>query len=117
MFKATAASCIGYRFAGDATTLDASPSESKTRSGYQQPHVAVIGAGGFGGWTALNLLRKGAKVTLLDTWGPGNARSSSGCERRMIHSQLYAVGSTGSNKEVYRQLYMDMITRSLQLWR
>ena len=117
VLKATAASFIGYRFAGDAATLDASPSESKTRSGYQQPHVAVIGAGGFGGWTALNLLRKGAKVTLLDTWGPGNARASSGCERRMIHSQLYAVGSTGSNKEVYRPLYMDMITRALQLWR
>ena len=108
---------MGYRFAGDAATLDASPSEGKTRSRYQGSHVAVIGAGAFGGWTALNLLRKGAKVTLLDTWGPGNARASSGCERRMIHSQLYAVGSTGSNKEVYRPLYMDMITRALQLWR
>ena len=31
-----------------------------------KPNVAVIGAGAFGGWTALNLLRSGAKVTLLD---------------------------------------------------
>ena len=38
-------------------------------------HVAVIGAGAFGGWTALNLLRRGTKVTLVDAWGPGNSRS------------------------------------------
>lgn len=29
-------------------------------------HVAVIGAGAFGGWIALYLLRRGAKVTLVD---------------------------------------------------
>ena len=29
-----------------------------------QPHIAVIGAGAFGGWTALYLLRGGARVTL-----------------------------------------------------
>ena len=104
MLKVTAASIIGYQLAGDAATLNASLTDEKIRNRYQQSHIAVIGAGGFGGWTALSLLRKGAKVTLLDTWGPGNARASSGCERRMIHSQLYAVGSTGSNKEVYRPL-------------
>ncbi len=117
VLKATVASILGYQLAGDAATLNASLTDEKIRNRYQQSHIAVIGAGGFGGWTALSLLRKGAKVTLLDTWGPGNARASSGCERRMIHSQLYAVGSTGSNKEVYRPLYMDMITRALQLWR
>ncbi|MFQ5790790.1 MAG: FAD-dependent oxidoreductase, partial [Acidobacteriota bacterium] len=46
--------------------------------------VAVIGAGAFGGWTALELLRRGARVTLLDAWGPGNARASSGGETRII---------------------------------
>ena len=40
--------------------------------------VAVVGAGAFGGWSALHLLRKGAKVTLVDSWGPGNSRASSG---------------------------------------
>ena len=29
-------------------------------------HVAVVGAGVFGGWTALALLRRGARVTLVD---------------------------------------------------
>lgn len=43
-------------------------------------HVAVVGAGAFGGWTALYLLRRGARVSLVDAWGPGNSRSSSGDE-------------------------------------
>src|SRR5207249_11000305 len=40
--------------------------------------VIVVGAGAFGGWTALELLRKGAKVVLVEAWGPGNSRASSG---------------------------------------
>src|SRR5438034_10901713 len=31
--------------------------------------VIVVGAGAFGGWTALELLRKGAKVVLVEAWG------------------------------------------------
>ncbi|MGH9460905.1 MAG: FAD-dependent oxidoreductase, partial [Vicinamibacteria bacterium] len=50
----------------------------------QGPRVVVVGAGAFGGWTALHLLRSGAKVTLLDTWGPGNSRASSGGDTRVI---------------------------------
>jgi glycine/D-amino acid oxidase-like deaminating enzyme len=48
--------------------------------------VAVVGAGAFGGWTALHLLRAGADVTLVDAWGPGHARSSSGDETRVIRT-------------------------------
>ena len=48
------------------------------------PHIAVIGAGAFGGWTALHLLERGARVTLLDAWGPGNSRASSGGETRVM---------------------------------
>ncbi len=48
--------------------------------------VAVVGAGAFGGWTALALRRAGADVTLIDAWGPGNARSSSGDETRVIRA-------------------------------
>ena len=29
-----------------------------------RPRIVVVGAGAFGGWTALNLLRNGARVTL-----------------------------------------------------
>ncbi len=48
--------------------------------------VAVVGAGAFGGWTALQLLRAGAQVTLVDAWGPGHGRSSSGDETRVIRA-------------------------------
>ena len=48
--------------------------------------VAVVGAGAFGGWTALHLQRAGAQVTLVDAWGPGNTRASSGGETRVIRT-------------------------------
>jgi len=69
-------------------------------------HVAVVGAGVFGGWTALNLLRRGARVTLVDAWGPGNSRASSGGETRVIR------GTYGAN-----QPYSKMAARAMQLWR
>lgn len=46
--------------------------------------VAVVGAGVFGAWTAYVLRREGAKVLLLDAYGPGNSRASSGGESRII---------------------------------
>ena len=50
------------------------------------PDIIVIGAGSFGGWTALNLQRNGSKVRLIDAWGPGNSRSTSGDETRGVRS-------------------------------
>ena len=72
----------------------------------QKPRVAVVGAGAFGGWTALYLLRRGARVTLLDAWGPGNSRASSGGETRVIRATY------GPDK-----VYVEMVARALQLWR
>jgi sarcosine oxidase len=71
----------------------------------RKPHVAVIGAGAFGGWTALHLLEKGARVTLLDAWGPGNSRASSGGETRIMR------GAYGPD-----QPYSELAARSLRLW-
>ncbi len=71
-----------------------------------KPHIAVIGAGAFGSWTALSLLRRGARVTLFDAWGPGNSRASSGGETRIIR------GGYGPN-----QPYTKMTARSFELWR
>jgi glycine/D-amino acid oxidase-like deaminating enzyme len=68
--------------------------------------VAVVGAGAFGGWTALELLRRGAKVTLIDAWGPGNARASSGGETRVIRATY------GS-----RAHYTAMALEALGRWR
>jgi len=69
-------------------------------------HVVVIGAGAFGGWTALELVRRGLRVTLVDAWGPGHARASSGGETRIIRATY------GS-----RAIYTTMATRALALWR
>src|SRR5262249_53500233 len=60
----------------------------------------------FGSWTALFLLRWGARVTLLDAWGPGNARASSGGETRIMRAGY------GPN-----QPYSRMAVRALTLWR
>src|SRR5687768_16341539 len=49
-------------------------------------HVIVVGAGVFGSWTALWLRRRGASVTLVDQYGPGNSLSSSGDESRVTRS-------------------------------
>ncbi|MGA7171314.1 MAG: FAD-dependent oxidoreductase [Candidatus Sulfotelmatobacter sp.] len=70
-----------------------------------KPHVAVIGAGAFGGWTALQLVECGARVTLLDAWGPGNSRASSGGETRIIR------GTYGPD-----QPYSKLAARALKLW-
>ena len=47
-------------------------------------NVVIVGAGCFGAWTAYHLVRSGQRVTLLDAYGPGNSRASSGGETRMI---------------------------------
>jgi sarcosine oxidase len=68
--------------------------------------VAVVGAGAFGGWTALDLRRAGAEVTLIDAWGPGNSRASSGGETRVIRT-IY--GPT--------RKYVEMAARAMALWK
>jgi sarcosine oxidase len=70
-----------------------------------KPHIAVVGAGAFGGWTALHLLERGARVTLLDAWGPGNSRASSGGETRIMR------GTYGPD-----QPYTELAARALKLW-
>jgi glycine/D-amino acid oxidase-like deaminating enzyme len=67
--------------------------------------VVVVGAGAFGGWTAYELARRGAHVTLIDAWGPGNVRASSGGETRVIRATY------GS-----RSTYTKMAKRALVLW-
>jgi sarcosine oxidase len=54
--------------------------------GGDRGHIVVIGAGAWGGWTSYELLRRGAKVTLVDAYGPGNSRATSGDETRGIRS-------------------------------
>jgi glycine/D-amino acid oxidase-like deaminating enzyme len=69
------------------------------------PRVVVVGAGAFGGWAALHLLRRGARVTLVDAWGAGHARASSGGETRVIR------GLYGADR-----VYVELVARSFALW-
>lgn len=69
------------------------------------PDVTVIGAGAFGAWTALSLRERGAKVTLLDAYGPGHARATSCDEVRQIRL------SYGD-----REVYTRSARNALVLW-
>ena len=55
---------------GNAATLRRSAAVQTGES----PDVVVVGAGSFGMWTALNLQRLGARVTVVDAYGAGNSR-------------------------------------------
>jgi sarcosine oxidase len=68
--------------------------------------VAVIGAGVFGSWIAYQLKRAAADVVLLDAYGPGNSRASSGGESRIIRM--------GYGPD---EIYTHSAVRSFALWR
>jgi sarcosine oxidase len=82
------------------------PGASKRPRGGGAPRVVVVGAGAFGGWTALHLAQRGASVTLVDAWGAGNARASSGGETRVIRAAYNG-----------QRVYIEMARRALDLWR
>jgi sarcosine oxidase len=67
--------------------------------------VCVIGAGVFGAWTAWTLKQAGLSVALVDAYGAGHARSSSGGESRVIRV------SYGGDP-----LYSPMAQASLAAW-
>ena len=64
----------------------ANAAPSLQKGNFISSDIIVIGAGTFGVWTAYHLNRMGAKVTLLDAYGPGNSRASSGGETRLIQA-------------------------------
>jgi len=68
--------------------------------------VAVIGAGVFGAWTAWHLAKHGKRVALLEAYGPGHSRASSGGETRIIRM---AYGAD--------ELYTRWSQRSLLQWK
>src|SRR6185436_9822074 len=67
--------------------------------------VAVIGAGVFGAWSAYQIRLTGASVLLLDAYGPGNSRASSGGETRIIR--------LGYGPD---EIYSRSAQRSMLLW-
>lgn len=71
--------------------------------------VAVIGAGAFGGWTAYWLRKLGASVVLVDAYGPGNSRSTSGDETRGVR--------TSYGDRPHGEQWMQWASRSIQRWK
>lgn len=67
--------------------------------------TVVMGAGVFGAWTALNLRRTGRTVALVDPYGAGNNRSSSGGETRILRAGYGA-----------DEIYTRWVLRSRDLW-
>ncbi|MEO7963925.1 MAG: FAD-dependent oxidoreductase [Gemmatimonadaceae bacterium] len=73
------------------------------------PDIAVIGAGALGGWTAYNLRKSGAKVLLIDAWGPGNSRSTSGDETRGVR--------TSYGDRPHGEQWMRWATQTIKKWK
>jgi len=72
---------------------------------------AVIGAGVFGAWIARALHLRGRSVVLVDQYGPGNSRASSGGETRILRmgygaKEIYTRWSWRA-LQLYREFYAD----------
>jgi glycine/D-amino acid oxidase-like deaminating enzyme len=90
-----------------ALALGAGPAIARQRSGASGgSEIVVIGAGAFGGWTALYLREMGHTVTLIDQYGPGNARATSGGESRQIRA-VYGE----------REIYTRWVLKGLDRWK
>jgi len=61
------------------------PHSTASRDGHSPaaPDLLVVGAGVMGAWTALEARRGGRTVSLLDAFGAGNARATSGDQTRI----------------------------------
>jgi monomeric sarcosine oxidase len=101
MLKSAGAATLGAAL-GPAILAGQAPAVSAGKA-YD---VAVVGAGVFGAWIANRLAQAGRRVALLDAYGPGNARSSSGGQTRVIRMGY-------GDQEIYTRWSM----RSLELWK
>lgn len=88
------------------SAVSAKASGSQRRPTTASPDVAVVGAGAFGGFTALCLLEKGMNVVSIDSYGPSSPRAGSGGETRSIRS---GYGD--------RAFYSAWSLRAMELWR
>jgi glycine/D-amino acid oxidase-like deaminating enzyme len=83
-------------------------------------HVVVVGAGVFGVWTAHFLRASGISVTLIDAYGPGHSRSSSGDESRILRcgygpDALYTRFARRS-RELWQELQTSLAPHESPIW-
>lgn len=103
--KLSAAALGGAGLGPGASSASASaPAVLRPRSA--APEVVVIGAGAFGAWTAWDLRSRGVEVTLVDAYGPGNPRATSGGDTRQIRP---AYGD--------REMYSRWAVEALERWK
>lgn len=92
--------------AGGALAAAASPAMAAPAVARGLADVVVVGAGAFGGWSALSLRERGLRVVNLDAYGPVSPRASSSGETRSIRAGYGAQG-----------FYSDWAIKALTLWR
>jgi glycine/D-amino acid oxidase-like deaminating enzyme len=71
--------------------------------------VIVVGAGAFGGWTAYYLRKLGASVTLVDAYGPGNSRATSGDETRGVRASY-------GDRGIWAELWTTWANEAINRW-
>ena len=101
--KLTGAGALALGSAGPLQPT-ARRTQTSASTGASTADIAVIGAGAFGGWTALYLREMGHRVTLIDAYGAGNARAASGGESRQIRTQY-------GEREIYTRWVVEAFDR------
>jgi sarcosine oxidase len=84
------------------------PAQTTSKTG-KAADVVVIGAGAFGGWTAYYLRQLGASVRLIDAYGPGNSRATSGDETRGVRSSY-------GDRGIWAELWMRWANEAIDRW-
>ena len=74
------------------------------------PEIVIIGSGIWGSFTGYHLRKMGAKVTIVDAYGPGNGRSTSGDETRGVRS------SYGDKTGSLGELWMLWAREAMKRW-
>jgi len=108
-FLKAAGAGVGTLAASWSASLSRSWSASLSGERLRQPtnsnaEIVVVGAGAFGGWTALYLREMGHSVTLIDQYGPGNSRATSGGESRQIRAGY-------GEREIYTRWVLEAFER------
>ncbi len=96
--------------AAESPVLNARGAPARSRQGDRASHVVVVGAGIWGSSTAVELCKRGATVTLVDAYGPGNSRCTSGDETRGIRSSYGDRGVSG-------ELWTAWARRAIAHWK